>query len=75
MPAALSTYLNLIMHVFPILHLDGGMFEPQNSATPLNTQLVLITYDTPREMIERSFDLFVNAAEKKLDAALQPENA
>ncbi|HEX7764259.1 MAG TPA: GTP-binding protein, partial [Cellvibrio sp.] len=38
------------------------------------TKLVFITYDTPREFIERSFDLFVAQEEKKLDTAPQPEN-
>lgn len=31
------------------------------------TKLVFITYDTPRELIERTFDLFLMAAEEKLD--------
>ncbi|AQT62040.1 GTP-binding protein [Cellvibrio sp. PSBB023] len=39
------------------------------------TKLVFITYDTPREFIERSFDLFASEEEKKLNAAPQPENA
>lgn len=38
------------------------------------TKLVFITYDTPREFIERSFDLFVSPAAEKSDTTLQPEN-
>lgn len=38
------------------------------------TKLVFITYDTPRELIERTFDLFLVAAAGKSDAVMQPEN-
>jgi G3E family GTPase len=38
------------------------------------TKLVFITYDTPRELIERTFDFFLVAAAEKSDATLRPEN-
>ncbi|OZY86639.1 GTP-binding protein [Cellvibrio mixtus] len=38
------------------------------------TKLVFITYDTPRELIERTFDLFLVAAADKSDVVTQPEN-
>jgi len=38
------------------------------------TKLVFITYDTPRELIERTFDLFLVAAAEKSDAVIQTKN-